>query len=474
MNAHDTVIAQTVPLDASGNQTMKNQEAALLAEADRRASAYLSSVETRRVYPTPEAIAALSAFDESLQDAGLAAADTLTLLDEVGSAATVTSNGPRYFGFVVGASLPVAAAAERLMLAWDQGAPLFMTSPVSAKLEETAGRWLLDILDLPRESAVGFGTSATACGLSCLAAARRVLLRRVGWDLDVLGMNGAPEIKVVVSEKIHVVVLKALRVLGFGTAQIIAAPTDADARIDPDRLPALDDHTILCLQAGEVNTGEFDPFAELIPRARKAGAWVHVDGAFGLWARASPRLRHWTEGVEDADSWTTDGHKWLNTPYDCAMAICRDADALAGAMNSDAVYASGSKNAQKNLTLEFSRRPRGIPVWAALRTLGRNGVAAMVERHCAQAQHLAGGLRAAGFEILNRVVLNQIVARGRNDAETAAIRLAVERSGEAWFGPSIWDGRAAFRLSVSSWRTADSDIKRLIELMTRLRSENGH
>lgn len=450
---------------------MQDQELSLLADADRRAATYLRSVETRRVYPTPEALEALSAFDEPLPETGVSAADTLALLDDVGSPAAVTTNGPRYYGFVVGASLPSAAAAERLMLAWDQGATLSMTSPISAKLEELAGRWLLDILDLPRESIVGFGTSATACGLSCLAAARRVLLRRAGWDLDAKGLKDAPVIRVVVSDKIHIVVLKALRILGFGTEQIVKAPTDRDGRIDPDRLPALDERTILCLQAGEVNTGEFDPFAALVPQAKAAGAWVHVDGAFGLWARVSLALRHWTEGVEGADSWTVDGHKWLNTPYDCAMAICRDPEALAEAMNSDAVYAAGSKAAQKNLTLEFSRRPRGIPVWAALRTLGRSGVAALIDRHCAQATRLAVDLREAGFEVLNRVVLNQVLARGRDDEETTAIRLAVERSGEAWFGASVWGGRPAFRLSVSSWRTEDADIERLIGQLARLRAE---
>ena len=451
--------------------SLKDQELSLLADADGRAAAYLRSVETRRVYPSLAALDALSSFDEPLPETGLSPVDTLALLDEVGSPAAVTTNGPRYYGFVVGAALPSAAAAERLMLAWDQGATLSMTSPVSAKLEGLAGQWLLDILDLPRESIVGFGTSATACGLSCLAAARRVLLRRAGWDLDLRGVKDAPEIRVIVSDSIHIVVLKALRILGFGTEQILRAPTDDNGRIDPDRLPALDDRTILCLQAGEVNTGEFDPFSVLVPRAKAAGAWVHVDGAFGLWARVSPRLRPWTDGVEGADSWTTDGHKWLNTPYDCAMAICRDPDALAEAMNSDAVYAAGSKTAQKNLTLEFSRRARGIPVWAALRTLGRSGVAALIDRHCRQAGRLAEGLREAGFEVLNRVVLNQLLVRGRDDEETTEIRLAVERSGEAWFGPSVWGGRQAFRLSVSSWRTEDADIERLIGQLASLRAE---
>ena len=449
---------------------MDLEEAQLVADADARATSYLHSVDTRRVFPDPVAIEALARFDEQLPVSGLRAADTLAMLDEVGSAATVTTNGPRYFGFVVGAALPVAAAAERLMLAWDQGAALSVTSPAAARLEEVAARWLLEILDLPRESVVGFGTSATACSLSVLTAARNTLLARIGWDAARDGVFGAPEIRVVVPATVHVTILKALRVLGFGADRLLRVPTDAHGRIDPSQMPILDARTILVLQAGEVNTGEFDRFAELIPQARAAGAWVHVDGAFGLWARASA-LRGMTDGVEGADSWTVDGHKWLNTPYDCAMAICRDPDALAQAMNSDAAYAAGSKNAQKNLTLEFSRRARGVPVWAALRTLGREGVAALVERHCSQAQHLAARLRESGFDVLNRVALNQIVVRGRDDAETLAVRLGAERSGEVWFGPTVWAGRPAFRLSISSWRTTDADIDRLADVLVRVREE---
>lgn len=452
---------------------MDTQEAELVADADARATAYLHGVETRLVFPDQAALDGLARFDETLPDMGLPGRETLALLDEAGSPATVTTNGPRYFGFVVGAALPAAAAAERLMLAWDQGAALAMTSPTAAKLEGVAARWLLDILDLPRESVVGFGTSATACSLTALTAARNTLLAQAGWDVARDGLFGAPEIRAIVPSTVHVTILKALRILGFGTGRLLLAPTDAHGRIDPARLPDLDARTILVLQAGEVNTGEFDPFADLIPQAKAAGAWVHVDGAFGLWARASAH-RAMTEGVEGADSWTVDGHKWLNTPYDCAMVICRDADALALAMNSDAAYAAGSKDAQKNLTLEFSRRARGVPVWAALRTLGRDGVAALVERHCAQASRLAERLRREGFEVLNRVVLNQIVVRGRDDAETLAIRLGAERSGEVWFGPTMWAGKPAFRLSISSWRTTDRDIDRLADVLVRVRAEARH
>ncbi|HEY5810004.1 MAG TPA: aminotransferase class V-fold PLP-dependent enzyme, partial [Povalibacter sp.] len=321
----------------------------LLRESDQRAQDYVASIGQRPVFPQGPALGELSRFDEPLPTSGMPAAQTLALLDDAGSPATVASNGPDYYGFVIGATLPVAAAAERLALAWDQCASSFVNSPVAHVVETKAGRWALEILDLPHESAVSFGTSATACGLACLATARRELLRRLGWDFDADGLAGSPPIRVIVSRTAHITVLKALRLLGFGLSRIEYAEVDEQGRIDPAQLPLLDDRTILCLQAGEVNTGEFDLFPQLISQARAAGAWVHVDGAFGLWARASGQKRHLTEGVEGADSWTTDGHKWLNTPYDGARAICRDADALARAMNSDALYATASATSQKNL-----------------------------------------------------------------------------------------------------------------------------
>ncbi|KVZ76954.1 pyridoxal phosphate-dependent decarboxylase family protein [Burkholderia ubonensis] len=442
-------------------------ELALLADADRRAHAYLTSVDTRRVFPDAAALANLAAFDEPLPERGKPADDVLRLLDGAGSPATVASNGPNYFGFVIGAALPAAAAAERLMLAWDQCASSFDNSPVAATIERQAARWVVEALDLPRDSAVGFGTSATACTLVAIAAARRALLARKGWDFEGDGLIGAPEVKVVISALAHITVKKALRVLGFGMKRTVVAPVDAHGRIDPDRLPPLDDMTIFCMQAGEVNTGEFDPFAALIPRAKAAGAWVHVDGAFGLWARASSKAAL-TDGIDGADSWTTDGHKWLNTPYDGAMVICRDTDALAVAMNAAAVYSSAERDAQMNLNLEFSRRARGIPIWAALRALGRDGVAAMIDRHCALASRVATGLRAAGYDVLSRVVLNQVLVRAATDAQTVAIREAAQASGEVWFGPTVWQGRPAFRISVSSWRTEEAHVDRLVDLLAGL------
>lgn len=446
-------------------------ELELLEQADERARKYIAQVETRRVFPAPEAMAALTGFEEPLPEQGRPGAETLARMDDLGSPATVASNGPNYYGFVIGASLPVAAAAERLAIAWDQCASTQDGGPAAYAIERQAGRWLLEILDLPRDSAVAFGTSATACGLSALAAARADILARQGWDVVADGLSGAPEVKVVVPASTHVTVRKALQVLGFGWNRVIKAPVDDKGRILPEQLPKLDAQTLLILQAGEVNTGEFDRFEEIIPRAKAAGAWVHVDGAFGLWARAAPELRHLTLGIDGADSWTTDGHKWLNTPYDGAMAICREPQALARVMNSDAAYSTASAEAQKNLTLEFSRRARGVPIWAALRTLGRDGVAEMVTRHHHQAQRIGSALRAAGFEVLNRVVLNQVLVRGRDDAATQSILRQVQESGTAWFGGSIWQERPAFRISLSSFRTEDRHVDQLIALLQRIGPE---
>ncbi len=442
-------------------------ELSLLAEADARAAQYLKSINVRPAFPSQQSIKNLDALVGALPQSPSDPKQTLALLDEYGGPATVASNGPNYFGFVIGASLPVAAAAERLAASWDQCASSHVNSPAMAAIEKTAGTWLLDVLDLPKQSGVGFGTSATACGLSCLAIARTGLLERLGWDLSAKGLTGAPEIRVVVPVSVHITIKKALRLLGFGMDRIVYAPVDQNGRVIPDQLPPLNDRTILCLQAGEVNTGEFDPFTNIIPVAKAAGAWVHIDGAFGLWARASRNYNHLTNGVELADSWTTDGHKWLNTPYDSAVAICRDKTLMAKTLNADAVYAQGEEDAQKNLTLEFSRRARGLSFWAALHSLGRDGVEELVDRYCNLATRLAAGCREIGVPVHNRVVLNQVLCALDNEEKTKSFVSAVQASGKVWFGPTVWRGKAAFRLSVSSWKTTEDHIDGLIEEFVR-------
>lgn len=443
----------------------------LLLDASHRASRYIESLEDRRVFPSEEALANLTKLGGPMPQEGIDSSAILEQLDTIGSPATVVSAGPNYYGFVIGSTLPVADAAERLSLAWDQCASGEINSPIAHAIERVAGAWITKVLDLPEESVVGFGTSATACGLSCIATARRTLLSKLGWDIEQQGLNGAPEIHVLVSQKVHVTILKALRILGFGLRQITFVKCDSHGRIDPDALPIMNERTILCLQAGEVNTGEFDPFQLIIPKAKEKGAWVHIDGAFGLWARASTSYRHLTEGAELADSWTTDGHKWLNTPYDGAMAICRHAGAIADTLNADAVYSKSGATAQKNLTLEFSRRARGIPIWAALKHLGREGVASMVEKHCVLAKRIADGLHDSGYRVINRVVLNQVLVRCDSDTKTEAAMEAAQKTGQIWFGPSVWEDRPAFRISLCSWRTNESHVEKLISLMEAIAKE---
>lgn len=421
------------------------------------------------VFPDAPAIAALSALDEPLPATGRPDAETAALLRDVAAPATVRSTGPDYFGFVIGGTLPAAREADHWVTDHDQCAVGHAGSPAAHALEARAAAWVLDALDLPRGGAVAFGTSATAGGLSCLTAARHALLHRLGWDFARHGLDGAPPLRLLVPETAHVTVLKAARILGFGLDRLARMPCDASGLVDPGRLPPLDDRAIVVLQAGEVNTGGFDPFAAVIPRARAAGAWVHVDGAFGLWARASA-LRPLTDGIEGADSWTVDGHKWLNTPYDGAMAIAREPRWLAEAMRAAAAYSEGQAGDQMHLTLEFSRRARGVPIWAALRSLGRAGVAEMVERHHRLARRIAAGLAAEGIAVLNAPVpLNQVLARCGTDAETTALVAAVQESGEAWFGPTLWQGRPAFRISVSNWQTREAHADALVALIGRLR-----
>ena len=439
-------------------------DAKLMSEADQRAAIYAASVASRPPYPSAQAIDGLAAFVEAFPANGRPDGETLAMLDDIGSPATAVTTGPRYYGYVVGGVLPAAAAAERMVLAWDQRASSHTSSPAAAVIERQAGRWVLDALNLPRESAVGFGTSATACTIACLSAARRTLLARQGWDWDRHGVVGAPPVRIVASATIHVAVSKALRILGFGLGNVVSAPVDAFGRVDPGQLPELDAGTILCLQAGEVNTGAFDPFAAIVPIAAAAGAWVHVDGAFGLWARASSS-HHLCDGVDLADSWTADGHKWLNTPYDSAFSVCRDAGALEAAMSSDADYSPSEPYAQQNMTLEFSRRARGIPIWAALRSLGRDGLCELVDRNIDQARRISDGMTYIGFDLPVPTFLNQILARAGSDEATRSICHAVQRSGAGWFGMTRWNGRNAIRISVSSHRTADADVTALLEAL---------
>jgi glutamate/tyrosine decarboxylase-like PLP-dependent enzyme len=432
----------------------------LLHDALDRSLAYLRGVGDRRVAPGAAAVARLAELDFELPRTPLAAADVLRLLDDVGSPATVATNGPRYFGFVTGAVLPVAQAAAWLSSAWDQNAALTVMSPIAARLNAVALRWIAGLLGLPSGTAGSFVTGATMANATCLAAARDAVLTRHGWDAASEGLVGAPPVTVVVGAEVHTTVRKALGLIGLGRDRATVLPVDRQGSIEPSFLPRLNAPAIVCLQAGNVNTGASDPFWPLIEWARENGAWIHVDGAFGLWAATSPGLRDQVAGAEGADSWATDCHKWLNTTYDCGVALVRSRDALAAAMEASAAYLPGAATEAMGLSPQSSQRARGVEVWAALAGLGTDGVAALVERSCRLAARFAARMLDAGFEPLNHVVLNQVLVTFGDADRTDAVITAVQQDGTCWCGPTTWHGIRAMRVSVSGWCTTDEDIDR--------------
>jgi glutamate/tyrosine decarboxylase-like PLP-dependent enzyme len=391
------------------------------------------------------------------------------LLDEIGSPATVATAGGRFFGFVVGASLPAALAANWLAGAWDQNTGLAVLSPINAKLEQVAMGWLYDVLQLPSGCGVGFVTCATQANFSGLAAARHAILARQGWDVETQGLFGAPPITVVVGDEVHASVLKALSMVGLGRDRVTRVPVDGQGRMRADSLPPLNEDTIVCIQAGNVNTGSFDPADEIIPQVKKAGAWVHVDGAFGLWAAAAPDYAHLARGLAGADSWATDAHKWLNVPYDSGIVFVRDPKHLHASMAINAPYLVESETRDPyQYVPEFSRRARGVEVWAALRSLGREGLASLVSRTCRHASRFAAGLRDAGYEVLNDVVLNQVMVSFGDAETTRRVIAAIQQDGTCWCGGTVWQGKTAMRISVSSWATTDQDVERSLEAMIRM------
>lgn len=440
--------------------------------AQAHARAYLKQLDQQPVFPPRAAVEGLSAFDEPMPDEGADIRATLDLMHERGSPATVASMGSRYFGFVVGGALPATVAANWLATSWDQSPSSFMNSPVGAKLEIVAGQWLQNILGLPDHTGVGMTTGATMANFTGLAAARSALLRRAGWNVEDDGLYGAPEISVIVSEEVHVTVEKALAMLGLGKKRVTRVPTDANGAMRLDAMPELDAMTIVCTQAGNVNSGAIDPIGAITEKAADVGAWVHVDGAFGLWGKLLDDKQKLFTGIEKADSLATDAHKWLNTPYDCGVVMTRHPDALHHAMATVAPYFKAEETmAAKDMVPEFSRRARGVEVWAALRTLGTTGVTQMIARCCSHARRFAEGLRDLGFDVLNDVVLNQVVATIGSAEDLAAIRAHVEASGECWFGPTVWKGRHAIRISVSSWRTTEEDVDRSLAAIAAARRE---
>jgi glutamate/tyrosine decarboxylase-like PLP-dependent enzyme len=432
------------------------------ADRSHRPQLSFEELQARVAAPTPETG---SSYDEMI--------DELIALTEPGLAASV---GPRFFGWVKGGSHPAGVAADWLVSAWGQNVGNAYATPSAAAIEEAAGRWLLDVLDLPRESSIGFVTGATMANFTCLAAARGEVLRRAGWDCEAQGLFGAPAINVVLGEEAHSTVFSALKYLGLGTERVVRVPIDAQGRMRAnafaDIMGKLDGPIIAIAQAGHINSGAFDPFEEIAPIVREKGAWLHVDGAFGLWARATQELAHLGKGLELADSWGTDGHKWLQTPYDCGYAIVRHRDAHYRAMSIAASYLpEGDVRHPADYTPELSRRGRGFATWAMIRALGRAGIEEMVTRNCAQARRMARRLaQAPDIEIMNEVVLNQVAVRlgtdldpAKADALTQRTIARIQREAECFVGGAVWGGRQIIRISVINAATTDGDIDRSAE-----------
>jgi glutamate/tyrosine decarboxylase-like PLP-dependent enzyme len=441
----------------------------LFDDAAARASRYWQGLDERRVSPAPEALARLSELDEPFPADQSDPRAVLALLDEIGSPATLATAGPRFFGFVIGGALPATVAASWLASAWDQNAGLRLASPIDAKLEEVALGWMVEALALPAGTGAGFVTGATTANFTALLAARHAVLEKVGWNVESDGLFGAPSVTVVVGEEAHPTLMRSLSMAGFGHQRVLRLPVDGQGRILAENLPKLDGPAIVCIQAGNVNTGAFDPAAVLCAWAHEHGAWVHADSAFGIWAAAAPERAPLFQGFDQADSWATDGHKWLNLPYDSGLAFVRDPEQLRRALSLTAAYLPQAEAREPSqFTPELSRRARGIEVWAALKTLGRAGLAELIERNCRQATRFAEGLREAGYAILNEVALNQVLVSFGGPERTRAVIAAIQNDGTCWCGPTVWQGQTAMRISVSSWRTTDEDVERSLAAMIRL------
>lgn len=450
-------------------------ERELLRRTAEIAADFIETLDRRAVWPSATVEELRAALGGPLPDHPLDALEVVEELAREAERGVVAIPSGRYFGFVIGGALPAALAADWLTSTWDQNAGLVVCGPAAAVAEDVAGEWLKELFGLPAATSFAFTTGCQMAHVTCLAAARHAVLGRAGWEVERRGLFGAPPIRVLAGAKRHVTIDRALRLLGFGSESTVAVPTDDQGRMHvaslKDALAGNEGPTIVCAQIGEVNTGASDAISEIAKLSRAAGAWLHVDGAFGLWAATSPELRHLVNGVAAADSWATDAHKWLNVPYDCGLAFVAHPDAHRAAMAMTADYLVANPNAardQMDWTPEFSRRARGLTVYAALRSLGRSGIVDLIERSCAHAKRFAGEIaRLPGCEVLNEVVLNQVLFRFANDETTNAVLAEVQASGEAWMSGTSWGGRSAIRLSVSNWRTTDEDIARTVAAFER-------
>ena len=452
---------------------------ALLEETARLAAGYRESLSERPVRTLLDPDELRRQLAVPLTQAGESTTEVIGALARVGAAGTVASAGPRYFGFVIGGSTPAALAADWLASAWDQNGGLYATSPLVAALEEVTAAWLRELAGLPASMSVGFVTGCQMASFTGLAAARHRVLRDAGWDVEAEGLFGAPPIDVLVGDEAHYTIFLALRLLGLGGGRLRRVPADRQGRMRAEALAqmlaSVNAPCIVCAQAGNVNSGAFDPLEEIAALTHARGGWLHVDGAFGLWAAAAPPRAHLVRGIEKADSIATDGHKWLNVPYDCGVVFCADEAAHRSAMSlatpsQAAPYLATSTRLRDphEFVPEESRRARAVPLYAALRALGRDGLAELVERNCRQAQRFAAGLAAGGHEVLNEVVLNQVVVAFGDAERTRRVVAALQEDGTCWCGTTVWQGRTAMRISVSNWSTTEVDVEQSLAAMLRI------
>lgn len=445
---------------------------AIFKQAQQHAFDYADNALERNVFPNDKAIENLREFIEDMPSTTGKATDIIAQLHKYGSPATVSQIGGRYFGFVNGGVLPVTLAARWLSDFWDQNAALYVISPLVSKLEEVSEAWLKDLLGLPDTVVAGFVSGSSLAIFCGLAAGRYRLFQNNHWDINKKGFGGAPKIRIVAGRQAHGTVVKAIALLGFGIDNIEWVETDDQGRIIPAKVPELDAATLLILQAGNVGSGSFDPFQEICHKAKQANAWIHIDGAFGLWAATSKRLKHLTQGIDKANSWSVDGHKTLNTPYDNGIVLCNDAEALVQALQVSGSYIAYSENRDGMLyTPEMSRRARAVELWAALKYLGKDGLDELVFGLHQRAVQIGNELQLEGFQVLNDIVFNQVLAACDNDDITRQTLWHIQRSGECWAGSTSWAGRAAIRISICSWATTEKDILRSVRAFVTARQK---
>jgi glutamate/tyrosine decarboxylase-like PLP-dependent enzyme len=453
----------------------------LLVRTLQHATDWFANLATRPVNASLSADELRAALATPLPQKGDAPERVIDRLANTAAKGVTASAGPRYFGFVVGGSLPAAVAADWLVSSWDQNSGLYVLSPFVSVVEQVAGSWLRELAGLPEKMSVGFVTGCQMANFTSLAAARHRVLRDAGWDVEANGLFGAPPIEVFIGDEAHYTILMALRLLGLGSNRVHRIPTDEQGRMRADALKTQLAKTtgpaVVCAQAGNVNTGAFDPLPEIADAAKSRGAWLHVDGAFGLWAAASPKHAHLVAGIDRADSIASDGHKWLNVPYDCGIVFCADEAAHRSAMSLTAaayIVETRTERDPHEFVPEESRRARAVPVYAALASLGRDGYAELVERNCRGARKFAEALRTAGHEILNHVVLNQVLVSFGSPEETRRIIAAIQSDGTCWASGTVWHGHTALRISVSNWSTTDADIDQSIAAILRLAASAHH